>query len=197
VLDWFSKTVGIFESIFSPSYSSSFASMSIAISGEILLWDAGHDAVGVRHRTVLIRLLRIRFLPRPYCFQPCPCSSWLFSYTCSSWPFSCTCSSWPFSCTCQRFRPSPRPANRSDTDLELVRQRGTKTKKRRRDSSTDSSDSNSEPRDSANKSLTAGSKRRKKTSEAYQQAIEIEQESVEHSLLAGVAKYEKRDGFSF
>ena len=47
--------------------------------------------------------------------------------------------------------------SRSDTDSEPVRRQGVKTKKRRRDSSTNS--------DLTNKSVTAGSKRRK-TSEA-------------------------------
>jgi hypothetical protein len=77
-------------------------------------------------------------------------------------------------------RPAPRrpsrasalatDANRSDTDSEPVRQWGAKTK-RRRDSSTDNSDSYS---------VKAGSNlKRRKTSEAYQQAIEIERESDE------------------
>ena len=55
-------------------------------------------------------------------------------------------------------------ADRSDTDSEPVRRQGAKTKKRRRDSSTDS--------DLTNKSVTAGSKRRK-TSEALIPELEI------------------------
>jgi hypothetical protein len=72
--------------------------------------------------------------------------------------------------------PSLASARATDTDgsdtaagLEPVRQ---KTKKRSLRDTIDSSDS-------TNKSRTAGSKRRKKTSEAYRQAIEIERESAD------------------
>jgi hypothetical protein len=79
-------------------------------------------------------------------------------------------------------------ADRSDTDSEPVRRQGAKTKKRRRDSSTNS--------DLTNKSVTAGSKRRK-TSEAYRNKLyrkAIEQESADERAAAENKKKNKKTG---
>jgi len=75
--------------------------------------------------------------------------------------------------------------NKSDTDSEPVRRGGQKTKKRSLRDATDSSDS-------ANRSVTAGAKRRKKTSEAYRQAIEIKRESADGREAAEHKKKTKK-----
>jgi hypothetical protein len=73
--------------------------------------------------------------------------------------------------------------SRSDTDSEPVRRQGVKTKKRRRDSSTNS--------DLTNKSVTAGSKRRKAYRNKLYRKV-IEQESADERAAAENKKKTKK-----